>query len=72
MGRYVTVWSRHSLGYTECTEVVIRAANNSGGLNSIPIEYKSRMVPLHHPVLLRGAGILSVETSRNIGHRLTI
>lgn len=45
-------------------EAVISAADNSGGLNSVPIEYKFGMVPLHHSARVRGAGIRCRGTAR--------
>jgi hypothetical protein len=46
------------------TEAAIMATDNSGGLNSMPIEYKFRMVPLRLPAGVRGAGILCRGTAR--------
>jgi hypothetical protein len=46
------------------TEAAMSAADNSGGLNSMRIEYKFGMAPLHHPARVRGAGILCRGTAR--------
>jgi len=45
------------------TETAVSAADNSGGLNSTPIEYKFGIVPLHRPARIRGAGILCRGTA---------
>lgn len=62
VGRCMTGPGIH-LGTLKRTEAVIRAADNSGVLNSIPIEFKSRMVPLHYPTRVHGAGILCRGTA---------
>jgi len=46
------------------TEAAISAADNSEGLNSMPVEYTFGMVPLHHPARVRGAEILRRGTAR--------
>jgi hypothetical protein len=45
-------------------EATMSAADDSGGLNWMPIEYKFGMVPLHHIARVRGAGILCRGTPR--------
>jgi hypothetical protein len=52
----VIVSSGHSVGQTARTEAVIRAADSSGGLNSMLMEYTYGMVPLRYPAGVRGVG----------------